>query len=80
MKKKSHSLKLTLILGVFLFPMQLLAQDDIGDLFKGGPEDASKLVHAYINPLFKGLGTGLNSGWTNTAKAKKPLRFSSLKM
>lgn len=75
MKKKSNALKLTLILCVFLSPIQLLAQDDIGELFKGGPEDATKLVNAYINPLFKGLGTGLNSGWTNTAKAKKPLRF-----
>lgn len=75
MKIKLYLLKITLILSVFLCPVKLLAQDEIGDLFKGGPEDATKLVSAYINPLFKGLGTGLNSGWTNTAKAKKPLRF-----
>lgn len=75
MKNKSHLIKLTFILCVFLSPLRLLAQEDIGDLFKAGPEDATKLVNAYINPLFKGLGVGLNSGWTNTAKAKKPLRF-----
>ena len=75
MKNKSHLIKLTFILCVFLSPLRLLAQEDIGNLFKAGPEDATKLVNAYINPLFKGLGVGLNSGWTNTAKAKKPLRF-----
>ncbi len=72
---KSYIFKIILILIIFITPSKLLAQDELGDLFKGGPEDATKLVSAYINPLFKGLGTGLNSGWTNTAKAKKPLRF-----
>jgi len=58
-----------------LSPFIAFSQSDIGDLFKSGPQDAQKLVGAYISPLFKGLGTGLNSGWTNTAKAKKPFRF-----
>lgn len=72
---KSSLLKSLVILGTLLFPLQLLAQDDIGDLFKSGPQDATKLVNAYISPLFKGMGVGLNSGWTNTARAKKPFRF-----
>ncbi len=72
---KSNIFKIILLFIFFLSPAKLLAQDEIGDLFKGGPEDATKLVSAYINPLFRGLGTGLNSGWTNTAKAKNPLRF-----
>ncbi len=76
MKNKPYLIKLLLILCAFIAPFHLLAQDKIGDLFKGSPEDATKLVNAYINPLFKGLGTGLNSGWTNTAKAKRPLRFN----
>jgi hypothetical protein len=75
MKIKSPLLKSLIALSFFVFPLQLLAQDDIGDLFKSGPTDATKLVNAYFSPLFKGLGVGLNSGWTNTAKAKKPLRF-----
>ena len=60
---------------ILLSPLSAFCQSDIGDLFQSGPADAQKLIGAYINPLFKGLGTGLNSGWTNTAKAKKPLRF-----
>ncbi|GAC1300539.1 MAG: hypothetical protein NVSMB24_01360 [Mucilaginibacter sp.] len=35
----------------------------------------TKLVQNYVDPLFKGFGTGLNNGWNNTAKAKKPLHF-----
>ncbi len=60
---------------LFLSPLAAFCQNDIGDLFQSGPADAQKLVAAYFNPLFKGLGVGLNSGWTNTAKVKKPLRF-----
>ncbi|MGF1922648.1 MAG: DUF6588 family protein [Bacteroidia bacterium] len=56
-------------------PLSAFCQDNIGDLFQSGPADAQKLVGAYFNPLFRGLGVGLNSGWTNTAKAKSPLRF-----
>lgn len=75
MKTKSSILRSLLILSFFVLPLSLFAQNDIGDLFKSGPEDATKLMSAYVNPLFKGLGVGLNSGWTNTAKTKGPLKF-----
>src|SRR6185503_19961176 len=32
-------------------------------LIQSGPADATKLVNAYGEPLFKGIGVGLNSGW-----------------
>ncbi|SFG74013.1 DUF6588 family protein [Pedobacter insulae] len=70
--KISASLKIFIFL---LYPLSAFSQNDLGDLFQSGPNDAAKLVNAYINPLFKGLGVGLNSGWTNTAKTKKTLRF-----
>lgn len=63
------------ILLILLCPLPAFCQEDIGELFKSGPDDARQLVNAYISPLFKGLGVGLNSGWANTAQAKKPLRF-----
>jgi len=44
-------------------------------LIQSGPADATKLVNAYGEPLFKGIGTGLNSGWYNSAKANKLLHF-----
>ena len=44
-------------------------------LIQSGPADATKLVNAYGEPLFKGIGVGLNSGWYNTAKTKSLLHF-----
>lgn len=46
-----------------------------GQLIKASPGDVTKLVQNYVDPLFKGLGTGLNGGWNNTAKARKLLHF-----
>jgi len=51
------------------------AQSEVSDLIKSSPADATKLAQAYLKPLFKGLGTGLNSGWNNTAHSKNLLRF-----
>jgi hypothetical protein len=75
MKTKSSVLKSLVIVSAFLLPLNLMAQDDVGGLFKSSPADATKLVDAYMAPLFKGLGAGLNSGWHNTAKTKGTLRF-----
>lgn len=74
-RKLSMALKSGMVLSAFLFSSNLKAQDDVGELFKSGPADATKLVNAYMSPLFRGLGVGLNSGWTNTAKTKNTLRF-----
>ncbi len=55
--------------------LKTYAQEDVGDLFKANPADATKLVGAYLNPLMKGIGTGLNSGWTHTAQTKGAFKF-----
>jgi len=44
-------------------------------LLKAGPADAATLVSSYGDPLFKGFGLGMNSGWTNTAKTLGFLHF-----
>lgn len=46
------------------------AQGDLGELIKSGPGDATRLANAYLSPLFKGLGIGLNTGWYNSARPK----------
>ncbi|OKS85297.1 hypothetical protein RG47T_0741 [Mucilaginibacter polytrichastri] len=51
------------------------AQSGFEQLIKSGPADATKLVDAYGKPLFKGLGLGMNSGWTNTAQTNGLLHF-----
>lgn len=48
---------------------------DISELVKFGPADATKLAQAYLSPALKGFGYGMNSGWYNSAKAKKLGRF-----
>lgn len=75
MKTTTLIFKSIFLLSAFFLPLNLVAQDEIGDFFKGSQEDASKLTQAYISPFLTGFGIGLNSGWHNTAKAKSPLRF-----
>lgn len=59
-----------------LFASQtVFAQNDLDKFLKAGVEDAEKLTEAYISPLIKGLGYGINNGWYNTAKAHKTLGF-----
>lgn len=63
-------------MGLFLaLAVPAFSQSDVSGLIKSGPADATKLAQAYLKPLFKGLGVGLNSGWNNTAHSKNLLRF-----
>ncbi len=69
-----------LLLSAFTFSFLLniapsKAQSDIGDLFQAGPRDSEKLLKAYLNPMFKGIGLGLNGSWNHSAKTKKPFHF-----
>ena len=50
------------------FTLQSMAQDDAASIVKGGIDDANKLGDAYLSPLLKSFGAGLNGGWFNTAK------------
>jgi len=64
-----------LIIGSIAFSNATFAQDEVGELLKAAPADATALTKAYLEPVFKGFGIGLNSGWTNTASVKKLGRF-----
>ncbi len=66
-------LKQVLVFTILFIPLSTsltFAQGDVSELVRSAPGDAAKLSQAYLNPLFKGIGFGLNSGWHNTAKAK----------
>lgn len=52
-----------------------LKAQDVSELIKSGPADATKLAQAYFAPAFKGFGFGMNSGWYNSAKAKNLGKF-----
>ena len=64
-----------LIFATLLTATTSKAQDSFAGLIKSSPGDATKLFNAFALPLFKGLAVDQNSGWTNTAKTKKLLRF-----
>ena len=55
--------------------LQASAQVEVSELIKSNPANAKALVGAYLDPVFKGFGTGINSGWNTSAKAKNTLRF-----
>lgn len=59
-------------LGCVLFSSTLQAQDDLDELLKGSLADANYLLDGYVAPIMKGLGSGLNQGWYNSAKTHKP--------
>ncbi|MBL3656480.1 DUF6588 family protein [Fulvivirga sediminis] len=63
-----------ILLSVFM-PLLASAQDDLSNLIQAGTENANALAEGYVQPFMKGFGTGLGSGWLNTAKAHKTLGF-----
>jgi len=67
----------TLVLLVALTTVALKsnAQDGFDELIRSNAADAKLLFQNYANPLLKGFGVGMNSGWNNTAATKKLLHF-----
>jgi len=65
----------TIFITLLLSKKEGYAQGDVSQLVQAGREDATKLSQAYLNPLFKGLGFGMNSGWYNSAKTKNLGKF-----
>lgn len=54
------------------------AQAQLGDIdrvLEGGVEDANLLLTKYAEPLARGFGAGLNSGWISAPAPHKPLGF-----
>lgn len=66
---KFRSCYFVLLLGALLLTTQhAKAQiDDIGSLINAGVNDANTISEIYLTPMIKGLGTGLNTGWTHSA-------------
>ncbi|MFK7951977.1 MAG: DUF6588 family protein [Ekhidna sp.] len=60
---------------IAIAPFAGKAQIDFGSFLEAGTADAEKLMEGYLEPVFLGLGYGINSGWYNTAKPHKLLGF-----
>jgi len=67
--------KLLPVLVILFTSLSSNAQIGFEQLLRATPGDASTLVSSYGDPLFKGFGLGMNSGWTNTAKTLGFLHF-----
>ena len=70
--RKSFLLLLFITLSVSLYAQ---SETEIGEFLKAGPEDAGKLMNAYLSPMITGTSYGFNGGWFTTAKAHKTLGF-----
>lgn len=74
--KKSMIIKAFAVVALFSGAgSSAFAQEDVATLLKAGVDDGGKLIGAYVGPLFKGFGAGLNNGWYNTANVHKSGRF-----
>lgn len=60
---------------LFFSAQQVKAQFDIGNILESGVSDASTYLQSYVEPAFRGFGSGLNSGWYNTAQPHQFLGF-----
>ena len=50
---KNSYAKAIMAFSFFAFAQRANAQQDVGNLFVSGPEDATELVNAYLDPLTK---------------------------
>lgn len=66
--------KSTLFIFTVLFAGTVTAQN-FDDIFRTGPEDATKYLENYVAPVMNSLSSGLSGGWNNTAKPHKLLGF-----
>jgi hypothetical protein len=50
-------------------------ENDMVYFLTAGPQDASKLIQAYLDPAIEGLSYGFNGGWYSSAKTHKTFGF-----
>ena len=74
---KNHITKiLTLMLvGLFAISHTARSQDNFGEIFRAGPDDANTYLQKYTEAIGLSFNSGLGSGWYNTAKPHKLLGF-----
>ncbi len=53
----------------------VFAQNSAANFIRAGKEDANKLISAYLQPITKGLASGVNDAWYSTAKPLGLLGF-----
>jgi len=59
-----------------LFLILQISGSSFGQTTEAAASDAALLMQEYLDPLAKGTGYGLASGWLNSSKIDQPFRFS----
>lgn len=73
---KSLKISLGIVLLSFAVSTSAHAQfGDAGEILRAGAADANILMESYLNPFGKGFGSGMNTGWFNTAGTHKKFGF-----
>ncbi|MBN1596945.1 MAG: hypothetical protein JW894_01515 [Bacteroidales bacterium] len=75
MKHLKRLLIFTIILNIGIYIQTIAQISDLGTFMAAGPEDAEKMLEAYVSPMLNAFGASLTGGWYNTAKAHKPGGF-----
>ena len=77
---KNSTFRKTLFLGLTsLLSLPVAhAQENITTLIKAGAADVSTLTAAYISPIAKGFGAGMNGGWYHTRDAMDIASIASI--
>ncbi len=65
---KNLFLKTLCLSAIIVYSKGVSAQIDAASFIRAGKDDAGKLIGAYLQPITKGLASGVNDAWYSTAK------------
>ncbi len=72
---KNLFLKTLCFAAILVYSKGASAQMDAASFIRAGKDDAGKLIGAYLQPITKGLASGVNDAWYSTAKPLGLLGF-----
>lgn len=65
---KNLFIKTLCLTAILVYSKGTFAQTDAASFIRAGESDAKKLIGAYLQPITKGLASGVNDAWYSTAK------------
>ena len=65
---KNLFIKTLCLTAILVYSKGAFAQTDAASFIRAGESDAKKLIGAYLQPITKGLASGVNDAWYSTAK------------
>jgi hypothetical protein len=75
MNSKYRKKIVSVVAGIFISSLFLIAQIEEVYFLRSTPSDGIKILEAYVAPWADAIGAGLNGSWYNTAKPHKPGGF-----